>query len=302
MAIPAATGVAAAGLPPLGDQASAVVSGVITAIGPGDPFAFRGPLDLEIYASITNVAFTTTKGTLNASVSSGTGMAVGGAVNSANVPAGTTWATFAGTAGTLALPAVTIPASNLSTSSALVTLPPGSNVARLLGAAVSVPSNAEQLTIPAATVAAIIQADIAATPTSPGTPGIIQLSAAPTAVPATRGVQQTPLRFQLTSNAITTGVDAAAVFTGAAVVFVATVQLERCFDGGNTWLPCNIGGSGTLASYSAGTPVSLVFGEPEKNVLYRLNCLAYTSGNINYRFSQTGGANESLAIGPLIGG
>ena len=30
--------------------------------------------------------------------------------------------------------------------------------------------------------------------------------------------------------------------------------------------------------------------------------LAYTSGTINYRFSQTGGANESLAIGPLAGG
>ena len=54
--------------------------------------------------------------------------------------------------------------------------------------------------------------------------------------------------------------------------------------------------SGSLPN---GTPVSLTFGEPERNVLYRTNCLAYTSGTINYRISQTGGANESLAIGPL---
>ena len=60
--------------------------------------------------------------------------------------------------------------------------------------------------------------------------------------------------------------------------------------------------AGALAQFTAGTPVSVTFGEPEKNVLYRLNCIAYTSGTINYRFSQTAGANEALNFGPLTSG
>lgn len=301
MGIAAKFGVAASGLPNAGDQASNVVSGVLTAIGPGDPFAFRGPMDLVVWGSATNIAFATTKGSLNATVSSGTGMAAGGAINSANVPPGTTWATFSGTSGTLALPAKTYPCSRISTSSRNIYLPPGSNVAQLLGATVTVPSNAEQATIPASTtVSAIVQNDVAASQTSAGQDGIITLSAAPTVAPTQKG--PLPLRFKLTSNAVTTGTDAAAVFTGAGVTFSGTFQIERCFDGGQTWLPCNAGGTGTLASYSAGTVVSLTFGEPERNVLYRINVLAYTSGNINYRISETGGATESLAIGPLAGG
>ena len=105
------------------------------------------------------------------------------------------------------------------------------------------------------------------------------------------------------ANAVTvTGTDANASFTGAAIDYVGTVQVERTFDGGFTWVVCNIGGAGQLAQFAAGTPVSVTFGEPEKDVLYRLNCIAYSSGTINYRISQTGGAAESLAIGPLSGG
>jgi hypothetical protein len=59
---------------------------------------------------------------------------------------------------------------------------------------------------------------------------------------------------------------------------------------------------GTLAQWTTGTPVSITFGEPERNVNYRLNCIVYSSGLITYRFSQTGGANESLSIGPLVSG
>ena len=301
MGIPAAQGVASAAVPNFNDGASAVVSGVLSGVGPGDPFAFRGPMNLMLWASLTGLAFTTTAGSLAATVSTETGLAVGGAIKSANVPAGTTWKTFAGTSGTLALPALSLPATNLSTSSAFVTLPPGSNVAQLLGATVTVPANSEQLTLPAnTTVIAVIQQDVAATNFAPGIPGIVQLSAAPTVVPP--DPQPRPLRFALTANAVVAGVDALATFTGASVVFVGTVQIERSFDGGQTWIVCNVGSAGTLASFSAGTPVSLTFGEPEKNVLYRPNCLAYTSGTINYRVSQTGGANESLAIGPLSGG
>lgn len=306
MGIPSALGVAAAGLPNLNDQASAVVTGVLSAVGPGDPFAFRGPMNIELHASITNIAFVTTANSLAASVSSGTGMAAGGAIKSANVPAGTTWSTFSGTSGTLALPAVTLQAKGLSVSSAQIRLPPGSNVATLVGATVTVPSNNEQVTIPSYTIVmGVIQADVASTLGSPGTEGIVLLSNAPTAAPTTRvegeGAPR-PLRFQLTANAITAGTDAAAVFTGASVTYTGIVQIERSFDGGLTWLPCNVGAGGALAQYSLGTPVNATFGEPEKWVLYRPNCIAYTSGTINYRASQTGGANESLAIGPLSGG
>ena len=306
MGIPSALGVAAAGLPNLNDQASAVVSGALSAVGPGDPFAFRGPMNFEIYASITNIAFTTTNGSLAASVSSGAGMAVGGAINSANVPAGTTWGTFSGTSGTLALPAVTLIGWDFSLSSAQIRLPPGSNVSRLVGASVTVPSNNEQLTIPSGTtVISVVQADVAPTATSPGVAGIVQLSNAPTAVPQVKTQHEgtrRAVRFQLSASAITSGTDAAAVFTGAGVAYSGTVQVERSFDGGLTWLPCNVGGSGALAQYNFGTPISMTFGEPEKWVLYRANCIAYASGTINYRASQTGGANESLAIGPLSGG
>jgi hypothetical protein len=182
-------------------------------------------------------------------------------------------------------------------------LPPGSNVAALLGATVTVPSIAENATIPSGTtVTAIVQKDIAATDTSAGRPGIITLSAVPTLAPLNPNAV-IPLEFAVNLNAITvTGTDANASFSGAAINYSATVQLERSFDGGLTWIICNVGGSGQLAQWATGTPVNITFGEPEKNVLYRLNCIAYSSGTINYRISQTGGAAESLAIGPLSSG
>lgn len=86
------------------------------------------------------------------------------------------------------------------------------------------------------------------------------------------------------------GTDAAALFVGA--VWAGSVQLERSFDGGATWLVCGVGGGGVGAIYAgadlAGQPVSIVASEPERQVLYRLNCTTYTSGTINYRISTTG--------------
>lgn len=66
--------------------------------------------------------------------------------------------------------------------------------------------------------------------------------------------------------------------------FVATVQLERSFDDGSTWVVCSRDSAGTNASYTA--PASLLIEEPEAGVLYRLNCAAYTSGTVSYRISQ----------------
>ena len=64
-----------------------------------------------------------------------------------------------------------------------IIVPAGANVARLLGATVSVPApDAEKLAI-AGTVTAIVQQDEAPNGVYPGVPGIITLSAAPTIVP-----------------------------------------------------------------------------------------------------------------------
>lgn len=293
MGIPAPQGIAASGLPPAGDQANAVLSGTFSAVGPSQPFAFRGPMNLAIWASVTT-ALTTAAASLAATVASATGLAAGSAINSANVPKGTTVGALAVLAVTLAVPPITMPGRVNPAAAAITDIP---DTTGLVGATVTGPG------IPAGTtVLAITLASIAVTNLSDGRRGTVRLSANPTAItPDKNNPQQ--FTFARTANAIaTTGADASASFTGAGIVYVGTVQLEHSFDGGATWLVCNVGASGLLAQWSAGTPVNLTFGEPEKNVLYRLNCAAYTSGVINYRISQTGGAAESLAIGPLSGG
>lgn len=65
--------------------------------------------------------------------------------------------------------------------------------------------------------------------------------------------------------------------------FSATVQLERSFDGGTTWLPVTYI-DGTAISWTA--PISTSFSEPELGVQYRFNCTAYTSGTVSWRISQ----------------
>lgn len=303
MGIPAPIGISAAGTPNLGDQANAVLSGVITAIGPTAPFAFRGPMNLAMWASSVT-ALTTTAGSLAATVGSATGLAAGSAISSVNTVPGSTVKTISGTNITLGIPPLTI--YGTIDAAGVVTLPPPPGPAgfatQLLGATVTIPSNKYGVTLPAnTTVAAVVQNDVPLSNISPGVPAIMRLSAAPTALSTI--MVQVPFVFTVTGNVIaTTGADAAATFTGAGVLYTGTIQLERSFDGGFIWTICNMGGGGILAQWSAGTPVNITFGEPEKEVLYRLNCTVLSAGNINYRISQTGGAAESLAIGPLSGG
>lgn len=64
--------------------------------------------------------------------------------------------------------------------------------------------------------------------------------------------------------------------------FSATARIECSFDGSN-WVPMAKDPDGNYASYTA--PVALVIDAPEVGVSYRINCTAYTSGTINYRFS-----------------
>lgn len=100
---------------------------------------------------------------------------------------------------------------------------------------------------------------------------------------------------------IVASTDTAAVFVGVGITAEATVQLERSFDGGATWLVCGIGGSGTPAVYAVGAaginnPITFTVGEPEQMVAYRLHCTVYTSGTINYRISATGVAPTAWGI------
>jgi len=299
MGIPAETGVTASGQPNSGDQANAVISGTISGVGPTAPFAFRGPMNLAVYASI-NTSLATTAGSLSATLGSATGIAIGDAINSVNVPHGSTIGTLSSTTVGLALS----PHTDWGVFGPTGLLTGAFSTSRILGATITIPSNAEGVTLPANTVvSAIVQANVKATDTSPGVPGIVQLSAVPTLLPT----DPNPRAFtqQFTANGVTvTGTDTAAIFTGAGITWNGTLQLERSFDGGLTWIVCNIGGAGALALWTGATvtPLSLTFGEPEKYVLYRLNQTAYSSGTITYRISQTGAAAESLAIGPLSGG
>lgn len=69
---------------------------------------------------------------------------------------------------------------------------------------------------------------------------------------------------------------------------VGTVKLEKSYDNGTTWLDVCLDASGTVASWTlaASQEVNVVCFEPEKRVLYRPNCTAYSSGTITARIGQ----------------
>lgn len=67
---------------------------------------------------------------------------------------------------------------------------------------------------------------------------------------------------------------------------VASIQLERSFDGGSNWCQMYAGGTQLKTWSYAGTNLSEISEESERNVTYRLNCTSYTSGTISYRLSQ----------------
>jgi hypothetical protein len=105
------------------------------------------------------------------------------------------------------------------------------------------------------------------------------------------------------------GTDANAVFMTTILGATATINIERSFDGGLTWLMAGVGGTGTGATYGMPTsnpsngppaPISVVVGEPEQSVLYRLNCVSYASGTVNYRLSGTGAAASAWAFSSAI--
>lgn len=292
MGIPAPAGVGASGVPPAGDRANAVLTGTFAAIGPGKPFAFVGNMNLLIYASyVDNTGLVTANGSGTATVGTGTGLAIGGSINSVNVPKGTTWLTYSGTSGTLAFPVVTWYGKSDTKVARITNL---QSTAGLLGSTVSGLGLSTGVT-----VLAIVNAAVASSGLNDG---IVQISSIPS---ATAGTALIPFEFALTNQSVTTGTDTSAVFTGAGITMSGTFQLERSFDGGSTWVLANIGGAGSPAQWigATQTPISITFGEPENMVLYRLNCISVTNSTgktTNYRISQTGGAALSLSLGSPI--
>lgn len=65
--------------------------------------------------------------------------------------------------------------------------------------------------------------------------------------------------------------------------FTATVQVQRSFDAGETWIVC---AGPDLADAEFVSPITFAAEETEQGVRYRLACTAYTSGTINYRMSR----------------
>lgn len=295
MGVPAPLGVSASGRSPYwpADQANGVIQGTLDALGPTQPFGFYGPMNVFIWGEFTTT-LTTTNGSLSASVAAAGALAAGAAIRGANVPYGTVASVVAGTALTLVLPKYTFFGF---TKAGVASITDIADTSKLGGSTVAGLGFVGTETI------TVAQASIAPNPDNPaGVPGILTPSTAPTLGVPFNTVPY-PFTFTLAaSGAITTGADATAAFTSAAIGLTGSVQLERSFDGGQTWIVCNIGGSGGLAQWSTATPITLAFGEPERQVLYRLNVTAQTPSagtSLKYRISATGQAATSLSVPTL---
>ena len=296
MGIPAPAGIGASGLPPPGDQANAVVTGSFTAVGPGQPFAFRGVANISIYAGVIKGLFLVAP-YIGAEVGNAVGT-VGDTLATYVLPPGSTIASIVQTSPypiyTFNQPTVTfwgtanldVPQITISSSAA------GLTANNLLGSTVSGPG------IPSgATVTAIIQPPILATATSPGQPGIYQLSAQPTSTPGqVQSLNAYQFALALAGLTQNNGADLNGYVVGQGETFTGSVQLEFSYDGGYTWLVAIFPGSTTKAILTTGTPVTFNFGNAGSEVLYRLNCTALSAGSINYRLSMNGGPANTIQL------
>jgi hypothetical protein len=68
--------------------------------------------------------------------------------------------------------------------------------------------------------------------------------------------------------------------------FSGTVVLEKSYDGGTTWVGTHIPFTTSVVTTTAVASFQLF--EPERGVLYRSNCTAYSSGTANTRISGNG--------------
>jgi hypothetical protein len=284
--VPAPLDVSASGRSPdwPHDWANSVVQGTFTDEQVSAPLALYGWFNVSLWASYST-GLTTTTGSLTAVAGTVGSIAKGNAIYSTNTPVGTTIQGVSGSNLTLYIPPLTIRGRAVVGSTHITDL---DYTTGLVGATVT------GLGIPASsTVSSIVTAAVAPSQFSPGVKGEIIINNAVTATTADQS--DTPFVFVRNGNAITvSGADAAAVFTGNELTFSGTIQLERSFDGGHTWIPCYIWQGGAQLKWTGAISTELM--EPEKSVLYRLNCIAFTSGTINYRISTTGQAATTLNV------
>jgi hypothetical protein len=278
--------------PPDGDLANLVAAGTFTGPGVGLAVQMYGAFNVAFWAQ-DMTALTIASGVNAGTVVSAAGLAAGTAVNTVLGPPGLTIATVAGLNVTFNFPTIALEAQYLAGNDLITNLPFTNG---LLGASVTGPG------WPAGTVVtAIVQPFIDQVQL-----GSVRTSLAPTqdstpfggfnASFSNRSTGRDRILFGLTANSLVTGTDAAAIFTGSGITYAGNIQLEYSMDGGHTWLLANVGGSGQLATYSTGTPVRFVAGEPEQGAAYRLNCTALSSGTVPWRISTTGQAAVSLSI------
>jgi len=268
------------------DQATGVVQGTFSDEQVSAPFPFCGWFNVSLWASYST-GLTTTTGSLTAVAGTVGSIAKGNSIKATNVPAGTTIQGVSGSNLTLYIPPITISGKTKVGVAKITNL---DYTTGLVGATVTGPGVPSGTTVLSVDTAAVVPNGTAA-----AILGTITISN--TITETTDDDTPSPFVFVRNGNAITTtGADANAVFVGNELTFTGTVQLERSFDGGSTWIPCYAWQGGSQLKWTAA--MSTEFLEPEKGVLYRLNCIAYSAGTINYRISTTAQA-AGTSSGPL---
>lgn len=66
--------------------------------------------------------------------------------------------------------------------------------------------------------------------------------------------------------------------------FSANIAIQRKFSDSNDWHTISKDAQGNSAIFM--TPVSLIINEVERAVAYRVNCLSFTSGPVEFRISK----------------
>lgn len=79
--------------------------------------------------------------------------------------------------------------------------------------------------------------------------------------------------------------------------FVATIVLEKSYDGGTTWIPVFSAFSGAAFAFTG--PGSILVGEPERQVAYRAHCTQYVSGTASYRLSTNGLMAQAAGVSTI---
>lgn len=303
MGYPSPLGLAGFGTPPYGDGATAVLSGSFTETGVSSPFAFYGSANFTLYCQVENT-ISTTQGSSTATVTGSTASLIeaGTSIYTALFQSGSVFSAYSAGSGTIAFQPLGV-YGDVTPLSDIITgyFPtdgniPGTDITGSVITGYGIPDST--------TISEIIVHSDKTFIASSRNPNkvVIRLSQAATELPNLPNITpRTALTIYPSTNMLPTDSNSA-FFTGSSLPYTGSVQLEKSYDGGYTWIVANIGppGSGALAIYQNASSVSFSLFEPEKQVLYRWNCtsltLAGSNDTVQYRISQTGSLNTSMPI------